>query len=77
MARRFNHLYGREADFDTLAQAAVKKMSKADAKAFEAGRKGFHQSGGEELLARTRALIDGSGALSAAVMPASKLPPRP
>ena len=66
VARRFNHLYGREADFDTLAQAVVKKMSKADAKAFEAGRKGFQQSGGEELLARTRALIDGSGALSAA-----------
>jgi tryptophanyl-tRNA synthetase len=66
VARRFNHLYGREADFDTLAQAAVKKMSKADAKAFEAGRKDFQQSGGEELLARTRALIDGSGALSAA-----------
>ena len=66
VARRFNHLYGREADFDTLAQAVVKKMSKADAKAFEAGRKGFQQSGGEELLARTRTLIDGSGALSAA-----------
>ena len=66
VARRFNHLYGREADFDTLAQAVVKKMGKADAKAFEAGRKAFQQSGGEELLARTRALIDGSGVLSAA-----------
>jgi tryptophanyl-tRNA synthetase len=66
VARRFNHLYGREANFDELAQAVVKKMSKADAKAFEAARKTFQQSGGEELLARTRALIDGSGALSAA-----------
>jgi tryptophanyl-tRNA synthetase len=66
VARRFNHLYGREADFDTLAQAVVKKMSKNDAKAFESARKTFQQSGGEELLARTRALIDASGALSAA-----------
>jgi tryptophanyl-tRNA synthetase len=44
----------------------LKKMSKNDAKAFEAARKNFQQSGGEELLAQTRALIDGSGALSAA-----------
>jgi tryptophanyl-tRNA synthetase len=66
VARRFNHLYGREADFDMLAQAVVKKMGKNDAKAFESARKTFQQSGGEELLARTRALIDGSGALSAA-----------
>ena len=66
VARRFNHLYGREADFDTLAQAVVKKMSKNDAKTFEAARKTFQQSGGEEPLARARALIDGSGALSAA-----------
>lgn len=66
VARRFNHLYGREADFDTLAKAVVKKMSKNDAKAFEAARKAFQESGGEALLAQTRALIDGSGALSAA-----------
>jgi len=66
VARRFNHLYGREADFDTLAKAVVKKMSKADAKTFEAARKNFQESGGEALLAQARALIDGSGALSAA-----------
>jgi tryptophanyl-tRNA synthetase len=66
VARRFNHLYGREANFDELAQAVVKKMSKNDAKAFETARKAFQQSGGEALLAQTRALIDGSGALSAA-----------
>ena len=66
VARRFNHLYGREADFVTLAKAVVKKMSKADAKTFEAARKNFQESGGEALLAQARALIDGSGALSAA-----------
>jgi len=66
VGRRFNHLYGREADFDTLAKAVVKKMSKADAKTFEAARKNFQESGGEALLAQARALIDGSGALSAA-----------
>ena len=66
VARRFNHLYGREANFDELAQAVVKKLGKDHAKAFETARKNFQQSGGEELLAQTRALIDGSGALSAA-----------
>jgi tryptophanyl-tRNA synthetase len=39
VARRFNSLYGREPDFDARAQAVVKKLSKADARAFEAARK--------------------------------------
>ena len=65
VARRFNHLYGREANFEALAQAAVKKMAKADAKAFDAARKTFQESGGEALLEQARALIDSSGSLSA------------
>ena len=66
VARRFNHLYGREHDFDALAQAVVKKMSKADAKAFDAARKAFQQTGTDESLEQARALIANSGALSSA-----------
>ena len=66
VARRFNHLYGREADFDELAQAVLKKMSKADARAFDAARKAFQQGGTEESLSQGRALIAGCGALSGA-----------
>jgi tryptophanyl-tRNA synthetase len=66
VARRFNHLYGREADFDELAQAVLKKMSKADARAFDVARKAFQQTGTEESLGQGRALIAGCGALSGA-----------
>ncbi len=66
VARRFNHLYGRESNFDELAQAVVKKMSKSDAKAFEAARKAFQQAGGDEALEAARRLIDNCGALGAA-----------
>jgi len=63
VARRFNHLYGREPNFDELALGAVKKMSKADGKAFEAARKAYQQTGTDESLARARALIAACGAL--------------
>ena len=65
VARRFNYLYGRESNFDELAKAVVKKLGKDGAKAFENARKAFQQDGSEEALVRARALIDGSGALSA------------
>jgi tryptophanyl-tRNA synthetase len=54
VARRFNHLYGREPNFEALAEATVKKMGKSDAKTFEAARKAFRQDGDES--AHTAAL---------------------
>jgi len=64
VARRFNHLYGREPDFEAKAQATVKKLSKADAKTFDAARKAFQETGSEQALEAGRALIANSGALS-------------
>ena len=66
VARRFNHLYGREPNFEALAEATVKKMGKADAKTFEAARKAFRQEGSEEAHAAALALIERNAALSAA-----------
>ena len=66
VARRFNHLYGREPHFEALAEATVKKLGKADAKAFETARKAFQQDGSEAAHAAGLGLIAGSGALSAA-----------
>jgi tryptophanyl-tRNA synthetase len=66
VARRFNHLYGRETNAEALALAVVKKMSKNDGKAFATARKAFQETGSDESLAQARALIAGSGALSAA-----------
>ncbi len=66
VARRFNHLYGREPNFEALALAVVKKMSKDDGKAFEAARKSYQQNGDEASLEKGRALIAACGALSSA-----------
>ncbi len=65
-ARRFNHLYGRAPDFEQQALASVKKLSKSDARAFEAARVAYQQSGSVEALGQGQALIAASGALSAA-----------
>ena len=65
VARRFNHLYGREPDFEALAKAVVKKLGKDNAKAFDAARHAFTQGGDTAALERGRAIIAASGALSA------------
>lgn len=57
IARRFNHLYGREADHEMLALAAIKKMSKKAAKDILLFRTAFQQMGDREALANGQALI--------------------
>jgi tryptophanyl-tRNA synthetase len=66
VARRFNHLYGREPNFDELARNVVKKLGKDAAKALEAARKTFQEEGGEEALQRARGLIEASQSLGPA-----------
>ncbi|MDB5820722.1 MAG: tryptophan--tRNA ligase [Rhizobacter sp.] len=65
VARRFNHLYGKEAGWEEKALAVVRKLSKVDGKRFEALRKIYQETGAEESLVEARALIAASGALSA------------
>jgi tryptophanyl-tRNA synthetase len=66
VARRFNFLYGREPDFEARVQAVLKKLSKADAKAFDAARRAFQQAGDAAAVDTGRALIAACGSLSAA-----------
>jgi len=66
VARRFNHLYGREPNFDELARNVVKKLGKDAARAFEAARKTFQEEGGEDALQKARALVAASPSLGAA-----------
>lgn len=44
-ARRFNHLYGREADFEARVQASLSKLGKDAAKRLEKSRKAFQEAG--------------------------------
>jgi len=57
IARRFNHLYGREPGFEEQARQAAKKMGKKQDKAFERMRRAYQEQGdGEALLAGRRLL---------------------
>lgn len=58
VARRFNHLYGREPDFEEKAEAAIKKMGKKNAKMFIKLRNSYQQDGDQEALGVARALLE-------------------
>ncbi|MBE0438764.1 MAG: tryptophan--tRNA ligase [Gammaproteobacteria bacterium] len=57
VARRFNHIYGREKDFEQKAEAAIKKMGKKNAKLYNLLRKSYQEQGDTEALETARALL--------------------
>ena len=57
VARRFNHLYGREAGFEDKAEAAVKKMGSKKARLYHDLRTRYLQEGDDEALEAARALL--------------------
>jgi len=57
VARRFNHIYGREHDFEEKAEAAIKKMGKKNAKLYNQLRKAYQEQGDAEALDTARALL--------------------
>jgi tryptophanyl-tRNA synthetase len=58
VARRFNHLYGREPGFEEKAKAAVKRMGTKRARLVSDLRTRFIQQGDAEALSRAQALLD-------------------
>jgi tryptophanyl-tRNA synthetase len=57
VARRFNHIYGREPGFEEQAQAAVSKMGRKGAKRYQELRRAYQEQGDAEALERARALL--------------------
>lgn len=57
-ARRFNHLYGREADFEERAETAAKKMGKKNAKLYRELRRRYQEEGDHEAIETARALLE-------------------
>ncbi|WP_341706971.1 tryptophan--tRNA ligase [Halopseudomonas sp.] len=57
VARRFNHLYGKEVGFEEKAEAAIKKMGKKSAKLYSSLRKAYQEQGDAEALETARALL--------------------
>jgi len=64
LARRFNHLYGREPGFEEKAEAAIKKLGGKRAKLYEELRTRYQQEGDEEALESARALLNDQHNLS-------------
>jgi tryptophanyl-tRNA synthetase len=65
LARRFNHMYGREPGFEEKAREAVKKLGSKKARLYEELRTGFVQNGDKEALEQGKALLNEIQHLSA------------
>ncbi len=64
LARRFNHFYGREPEFEEKAQAAVKKLGSKKARRYEELRKAFQERGDTEALEAAKELLEDTQNLS-------------
>lgn len=64
IARRFNHLFGREPGFEERAEEAVGKLGSRNARLYRQLRKRYNESGDGEALAKGRALIEGQQVLT-------------
>src|SRR5690554_2900985 len=59
LARRFNHLYGKEPGFEDKARAAIQKMGKKAAKLYTNLRRAYQEQGDAEALQSARELLKG------------------
>ncbi|HET9045627.1 MAG TPA: tryptophan--tRNA ligase [Casimicrobiaceae bacterium] len=64
LARRFNHIYGREPGFEEKAKAGVKKLGSKKAKRYEQLRTAFQEKGDTEALEAARELLNDTQNLS-------------
>lgn len=58
IARRFNFLFGREADFTERAQVVIEKLGKKNAKLFLSLIKNYQEQGNPEALEQAKALVE-------------------
>ncbi len=58
IARRFNHIYGREPGFEEKAEEAKRRMGKKNAKLFDRLRRAYQEQGDQEALGVARALLE-------------------
>jgi tryptophanyl-tRNA synthetase len=58
IARRFNHIFGREPGFKEAAEAAIRKMGKKNAKLYKDLRRRYQEQGDHEAISVARALLE-------------------
>ena len=66
VARRFNHLFGREADFENKAEKAVSELGGRNSSLYRQMRKKFQETGDAESLEKARALVTGNTRITVA-----------
>lgn len=59
VARRFNFIYGREPGFEDLAETAIRRMKKKNARLYREMLKRYQEKGDVEALEKARALLEG------------------
>jgi len=63
IARRFNHVFGAEPEFEGKARAAVRKLG-SEAKQYSELRTGYQQNGDAGAVAQARAIVDSATTLT-------------
>lgn len=66
IARRFNHLYGREPDFEAKAEKAVKGLGGRNSTSYRQLRRKFQETGEAAALERARALVQSNNRITVA-----------
>jgi tryptophanyl-tRNA synthetase len=64
LSRRFNHIYGKEKDFEEKAREAAKKLGGKRARLYEELRTAYQQDGSADALAQAKAMLEESQSLS-------------
>ena len=66
VARRFNHIYGREPEFEQKVEKAIKSLGSRNSSMYRALRKEFQEKGDADALAKARALVEANARLTVA-----------
>lgn len=64
IARRFNHIYGKEPNFEELATIAIKKMGKKNSTIYSELRRQFQEHGNHDAIKTAQALLENQSNLS-------------
>ncbi|MET0963170.1 MAG: tryptophan--tRNA ligase [Noviherbaspirillum sp.] len=64
LSRRFNHIYGKEKDFEEKAREAVKKLGSKRARLYTELRTEYQEQGSADAIAQARAMVDDAQNLS-------------
>src|SRR5580698_8120399 len=66
IARRFNHLYGREQDFEQKAERAIKELGGRNITLYRQLRRKFQETGDQAAVERARALVESNTRITVA-----------